>query len=64
MDKQTVLDLDHLTEIEQTIILNVLLRDAELRNREEERIRCVALSLNIKFKWVCKLNVLIMCIMI
>ncbi|XP_062869900.1 synaptotagmin-like protein 1 isoform X2 [Trichomycterus rosablanca] len=38
MEKKSLLDLDHLTEIEQTIILNVLLRDAELRNREEGRI--------------------------
>uniref|UniRef100_A0A3B4ELQ5 Synaptotagmin-like protein 1 n=1 Tax=Pygocentrus nattereri TaxID=42514 RepID=A0A3B4ELQ5_PYGNA len=32
------LDLSHLTEVEQTMILNVLLRDAELRQREEGRI--------------------------
>ncbi|XP_067282231.1 synaptotagmin-like protein 1 [Pseudorasbora parva] len=31
--------LDHLTEVEQTVILNVLLRDAELRSKEEGRVR-------------------------
>ncbi|XP_066531230.1 synaptotagmin-like protein 1 isoform X2 [Hoplias malabaricus] len=32
------LDLSHLTEVEQTMILNVLLRDAKLCQREEGRI--------------------------
>lgn len=39
MEKEPVLDLCHLTEVEQTVILNVLLRDAELRSREEGRVR-------------------------
>ncbi|XP_053468657.1 synaptotagmin-like protein 1 [Ictalurus furcatus] len=38
MEEETLLDLGHLTEAEQTIILNVLLRDNELRNYEEGRI--------------------------
>lgn len=40
-EEGALLDVDHLTEVEQTMILNVLLRDAELRQREEVRIRCV-----------------------
>lgn len=38
------LDLGHLTEVEQTIILNVLLRDADLRSKEEGRVRLVCLQ--------------------
>ncbi|XP_072532276.1 synaptotagmin-like protein 1 isoform X2 [Salminus brasiliensis] len=39
MEKEAdLLDLGHLTEVEQTMILNVLLRDDELRQREEGRI--------------------------
>lgn len=41
MEKETLLELSHLTEAEQTIILNVLFRDNELRNHDEGRIRCV-----------------------
>ncbi|KAI4871847.1 hypothetical protein NFI96_016411, partial [Prochilodus magdalenae] len=37
-EEAALLDLNHLTEVEQTMILNVLLRDAELRQREEGRI--------------------------
>ncbi|XP_042632972.1 synaptotagmin-like protein 1 isoform X1 [Cyprinus carpio] len=39
MEGEPLLDLCHLTEVEQTVILNVLQRDAELRNKEEGRIR-------------------------
>uniref|UniRef100_A0A4W4FVU0 Synaptotagmin-like protein 1 n=1 Tax=Electrophorus electricus TaxID=8005 RepID=A0A4W4FVU0_ELEEL len=35
---EALLDLGHLTEVEQTMILNVLLRDAELQQQEEGRI--------------------------
>ncbi|XP_026881928.2 synaptotagmin-like protein 1 isoform X2 [Electrophorus electricus] len=38
MEKEALLDLGHLTEVEQTMILNVLLRDAELQQQEEGRI--------------------------
>lgn len=41
MEEETLLDLGHLTEAEQTVILNVLLRDNDLRNLDEGRIRCV-----------------------
>lgn len=41
MEQETLLDLGHLTEAEQTAILNVLLRDNELRSHDEGRIRCV-----------------------
>ncbi|KAG9279830.1 synaptotagmin-like protein 1 isoform X1 [Astyanax mexicanus] len=37
-EEADLLDLAHLTEVEQTMILNVLLRDAELRQWEEGRI--------------------------
>lgn len=39
MEGEHLLDLGHLTEVEQTIILNVLLRDADLRSKEEGRVR-------------------------
>ncbi|KAK7138650.1 hypothetical protein R3I93_015930 [Phoxinus phoxinus] len=39
MEGEPKLDLCHLTEVEQTVILNVLLRDAELRSKEEGRVR-------------------------
>ncbi|XP_051727700.1 synaptotagmin-like protein 1 isoform X2 [Ctenopharyngodon idella] len=39
MEGEATLDLCHLTEVEQTVILNVLLRDAELRSKEEGRVR-------------------------
>uniref|UniRef100_A0A673HKA2 Synaptotagmin-like protein 1 n=1 Tax=Sinocyclocheilus rhinocerous TaxID=307959 RepID=A0A673HKA2_9TELE len=39
MEGEPFLDLCHLTEVEQTVILSVLQRDAELRNKEEGRIR-------------------------
>uniref|UniRef100_A0A9J7YQK9 Synaptotagmin-like protein 1 n=1 Tax=Cyprinus carpio carpio TaxID=630221 RepID=A0A9J7YQK9_CYPCA len=39
MEGEPLLNLCHLTEVEQTVILNVLQRDAELRNKEEGRIR-------------------------
>ncbi|KAL1256066.1 hypothetical protein QQF64_014127 [Cirrhinus molitorella] len=39
MEGEPLLDLCHLSEVEQTVILNVLQRDAELRNKEEGRIR-------------------------
>ncbi|RXN26250.1 synaptotagmin 1 isoform X1 [Labeo rohita] len=39
MEGEPLLDLCHLSEVEQTVILNVLQRDAELRNKEERRIR-------------------------
>lgn len=39
MEGEPFLDLCHLTEVEQTVILNVLQRDAELRSKEEGRIR-------------------------
>ncbi|XP_039536505.1 synaptotagmin-like protein 1 isoform X2 [Pimephales promelas] len=39
MEGEPKLDLCHLTEVEQTVILNVLLRDAELRCKEEGRVR-------------------------
>ncbi|XP_027031354.2 synaptotagmin-like protein 1 isoform X1 [Tachysurus fulvidraco] len=38
MEEEALLDLSHLTEAEQTVILNVLLRDNELRNHDEGRI--------------------------
>ncbi|XP_053347395.1 synaptotagmin-like protein 1 isoform X1 [Clarias gariepinus] len=38
MEEENLLDLGHLTEAEQTIILNVLLRDSELHNLDEGRI--------------------------
>ncbi|CAL8296537.1 unnamed protein product [Lota lota] len=38
-DRQDSLDLSHLTEDEQEAILQVLLRDSELRRREEGRVR-------------------------
>ncbi|XP_076864998.1 synaptotagmin-like protein 1 [Brachyhypopomus gauderio] len=38
MGEEALLDLEHLTEVEQTVILNVLLRDAQLRQREAGRI--------------------------
>lgn len=44
MEKEPKLDLCHLTEVEQTVILNVLLRDAELRSKEEGRIRSVCVQ--------------------
>lgn len=44
MEEEALLDLGHLTEAEQTIILNVLLRDNELHNQDESRIRCVSES--------------------
>lgn len=39
MEGEHLLNLGHLTEVEQTVILSVLLRDAELRSKEEDRIR-------------------------
>ncbi|KAI7798784.1 synaptotagmin-like protein 1 isoform X2 [Triplophysa rosa] len=39
MEGEHLLDLGHLTEVEQTIILNVLLRDSELRSKDEGRMR-------------------------
>uniref|UniRef100_A0A8C1ZZG4 Synaptotagmin-like protein 1 n=2 Tax=Cyprinus carpio TaxID=7962 RepID=A0A8C1ZZG4_CYPCA len=39
MEGEPFLDLCHLTEVEQTVIFSVLQRDAELRNKEEGRIR-------------------------
>ncbi|XP_056596961.1 synaptotagmin-like protein 1 [Triplophysa dalaica] len=39
MEGEHLLDLGHLTEVEQTIILNVLLRDSELRSKDESRMR-------------------------
>uniref|UniRef100_A0A672R731 Synaptotagmin-like protein 1 n=1 Tax=Sinocyclocheilus grahami TaxID=75366 RepID=A0A672R731_SINGR len=39
MEGEPFLDLCHLTEVEQTVILSVLQRDAELRNKEEGRIQ-------------------------
>ncbi|TRY89521.1 hypothetical protein DNTS_004444, partial [Danionella cerebrum] len=39
MDGEGLLDLCHLSEVEQTMILNVLLRDAELRQNDEGRIQ-------------------------
>ncbi|XP_030644416.1 synaptotagmin-like protein 1 [Chanos chanos] len=39
MEGQSLLDLGHLTETEQEAILKVLLRDAELRSKEEKRLR-------------------------
>lgn len=44
MEGEPLLDLCHLTEVEQTVILNVLQRDAELRNKEEGRIRSVCIQ--------------------
>ncbi|XP_053084451.1 synaptotagmin-like protein 1 [Pangasianodon hypophthalmus] len=38
MEEETLLDLGHLTEAEQNVILDVLLRDNELRNQDEGRI--------------------------
>ncbi|KAF5908623.1 synaptotagmin-like protein 1 isoform X1 [Clarias magur] len=38
MEEENLLDLGHLTEAEQTIILNVLLRDNELHSLDEGRI--------------------------
>lgn len=35
----TMIDLSHLTEEEQGMIMTVLRRDAELKKNEEERIR-------------------------
>lgn len=35
----TMIDLSHLTEEEQGVIMTVLRRDAELKKAEEERIR-------------------------
>ena len=35
----TMIDLSHLTEEEQGVIMTVLRRDAELKKNEEERIR-------------------------
>lgn len=46
MEEEALLDLSHLTEAEQTVILNVLLRDNELRNHDEGRIRCVCVFLS------------------
>ncbi|XP_073678332.1 synaptotagmin-like protein 1 [Garra rufa] len=39
MEGEPLLDLCHLSEVEQAVILNVLQRDAELRNKEEGRIQ-------------------------
>ncbi|XP_051520285.1 synaptotagmin-like protein 1 isoform X1 [Myxocyprinus asiaticus] len=39
MEGEPLLDLGHLTEEEQTVILNVLLKDAQLRSKEEGRVR-------------------------
>lgn len=44
MEGEHLLDLGHLTEVEQTIILNVLLRDSELRSKDEGRMRLVCLQ--------------------
>lgn len=44
MEGEPLLDLCHLTQVEQTVILNVLQRDAELRNKEEGRIRSVCVQ--------------------
>ncbi|XP_060798869.1 synaptotagmin-like protein 1 isoform X2 [Neoarius graeffei] len=38
MEEETLLDLGHLTEAEQTAILNVLLKDNELHSSDESRI--------------------------
>ena len=38
-DREDSLDLGHLTEHEQEAILQVLLRDSELRRRDEGRVR-------------------------
>ncbi|KAI5621546.1 synaptotagmin-like protein 1, partial [Silurus asotus] len=38
MEEETLLDLGNLTEVEQTTILNVLMRDNQLRNYDEGRI--------------------------
>ena len=38
-DREDSLDLGHLTEEEQEAILQVLLRDSELRQRDEGRVR-------------------------
>lgn len=39
-----MIDLSHLTEEEQEMIMMVLRRDEELKRAEEERIRCINLS--------------------
>ncbi|XP_051526504.1 synaptotagmin-like protein 1 [Myxocyprinus asiaticus] len=39
MEGEPLLDLGHLTEVEQIVILNVLLKDAQLRSKEEGRVR-------------------------
>lgn len=44
MEGEPLLDLCHLTEVEQTVIFSVLQRDAELRNKEEGRIRSVCVQ--------------------
>jgi len=43
------LDLSHLTEDEQSSILEVLQRDSELRNRDEGRVRSVCGDYNNHF---------------
>lgn len=53
MEGEHLLDLGHLTEVEQTIILNVLLRDAELRSKEEGRVRLVCLQSSTYFALLC-----------
>lgn len=40
-----MIDLSHLTEEEQEMIMTVLKRDAELKRAEEDRIRCINLRL-------------------
>lgn len=40
-DREDSLDLSHLTDQEQAAILEVLLRDTELRRREEGRVRAL-----------------------
>ncbi len=41
MEGEPFLDLCHLTQAEQTVILSVLQRDAELRSKDEGRVRSV-----------------------